>query len=154
LPSFEISLTDASKTPALRRPVTIESRTPPIGAEESLLRKEERMTLQEKLDSMRKRAEGKMPAEVVAIMHRATDDLRRSGTLGRVLQPDEKAPNFSLPNTTGTIIRSAELLHAGAARRELLPGRLVTAFFRPHGQKLECVPPRGASPDLAVDEKL
>jgi hypothetical protein len=79
------------------------------------------MTLQEKLDSMRKRAEGKMPAEVVAIMHRATDDLRRSGILGRVLQPGEKAPNFSLPNTNGTIIRSTDLFTRGP---------LVVSFYR------------------------
>ncbi len=79
------------------------------------------MTLKEKLDSMRTRAETKMPAEVLAVMHRATDDLRQSGILDRVLKPGDEAPAFSLPNAEGKTLRPADL----PAR-----GPLVVSFYR------------------------
>ncbi len=39
-----------------------------------------------------------MPADARANVHRATDDLRRSGILDAVLQPGERAPEFALAN--------------------------------------------------------
>ena len=79
------------------------------------------MTLKEKLDSMRKRSETKMPPEVLAIMHRATDDLRRSGILDHVLEPGDDAPEFSLPNAEGRTVHSTDLLARGP---------VVVSFYR------------------------
>jgi len=79
------------------------------------------MTLKEKLDAMRQRAETKMRPEVLAIMHRATEDLRQSGVLDHVRKPGDEAPEFSLPNAAGKTISSADLLARGP---------LVVSFYR------------------------
>ncbi|HTV59313.1 MAG TPA: hypothetical protein VMJ93_10610 [Verrucomicrobiae bacterium] len=79
------------------------------------------MSLQEKLDAYKAEFVKKMPPEKIAIMHRATDDLRRSGILDRVLQPGASAPSFSLPNTRGEIVSSSDLLSRGP---------LVLTFYR------------------------
>ena len=79
------------------------------------------MTLKEKLDAMRERSETRIPPEALAIMHRATDDVRQSGILDRVLKPGDEAPAFSLPNAEGKTIRSADLLARGP---------LVVSFYR------------------------
>ncbi len=79
------------------------------------------MTLQEKLDAFQTQARAKRPAEWQAIMDRATEDLRRSGIADRGLKGGDRAPDFALPNATGQIVRSADLL----AR-----GHLVVSFYR------------------------
>ncbi len=79
------------------------------------------MTLQAELDSLRTRFEAKAPQEALAIMHRATDDLRRSGILARVPKVGELAPEFALPNAAGAIVRSHDLLARGP---------LVVSFYR------------------------
>jgi peroxiredoxin len=79
------------------------------------------MTLQKKLSAMKARFEAGAPAETVAIMHRATEELRSSGLLERTLKAGDKAPDFTLPNERAEIIASADLLRNGP---------LVVAFFR------------------------
>lgn len=71
------------------------------------------MSLQDKLDAYKAGFVQKVGPEKVAIMHRATDDLRRSGILDRVLKPGAPAPEFSLPNTRGEIVSSSALLARG-----------------------------------------
>lgn len=79
------------------------------------------MSLQDKLDALRAGFEKKVPPDRLAVMHRATEDLRRSGILDRVLKAGAKAPPFALPNTRGEIISSADLLRRGP---------LVVTFYR------------------------
>lgn len=79
------------------------------------------MTLQERLDSFRVRFESGAPREVLDIMHRATDELRRSGILAHVLKPGDPAPEFELPNTDGRLVSSKDLLARGP---------LVVTFYR------------------------
>jgi len=79
------------------------------------------MTLQERLDAYKADFEKKVAPEKLAIMHRATEDLRRSGILDRVLKSGDAAPEFSLPNSRGEIISSAQLLTRGP---------LVVSFYR------------------------
>ena len=50
------------------------------------------MTLQQRLDRIREGFEKQAPAEALAIMHRATDDLRSSGILDGVVGEGQEAP--------------------------------------------------------------
>lgn len=61
------------------------------------------MSLKDELRSLRDRLEGKRPADVVATMHRAVDELRASGAPGRVLEVGARAPEFALPDGDGRL---------------------------------------------------
>ena len=78
-------------------------------------------TLQENLDRIREDFEGQVPAEVLSIMHRATEDLRASELVARIPAPGDRLPAFELPDTEGKLVRSADLL--GSAP-------LVLTFYR------------------------
>ena len=54
-------------------------------------------------------------------MHRAVDDLRRSGILERVPRVGDRAPEFTLPNAEERPVSSRELLARGP---------LVVTFYR------------------------
>jgi peroxiredoxin len=54
-------------------------------------------------------------------MHRATDDLRRSGIMDRIVKVGNPAPVFALANHDGSRVASADLLARGP---------LVVSFFR------------------------
>jgi hypothetical protein len=79
------------------------------------------MGLQEQLHALKVRFEATAPPEALAIMHRATEDLRQSGLLARVLKAGDRAPQFALPNQRGENIRSRDLLARGP---------LVVSFYR------------------------
>jgi hypothetical protein len=79
------------------------------------------MNLKQRLEALRKAIETRIPAEAQAIMHRATDDLRRSGIVNRVVKVGQKAPTFELFNQRGEQVRSEALLAKGP---------LVVSFYR------------------------
>ncbi len=79
------------------------------------------MSLQTKLDTMREQFESKMPAQTLAIMHGATNDLLNSGILDGVLSVGDRAPDFSLADQDGNQVRASALLSAGP---------LVVSFYR------------------------
>ena len=79
------------------------------------------MSLADKLAETRAASAMRIPAERQAIMHRATDDLRKSGILDRIVAVGSQAPAFELANHDGRRISSAELLAGGP---------LVLSFFR------------------------
>ena len=54
-------------------------------------------------------------------MHRATEELRASGIMERVIKVGDKLPAFALPNSSGQEVRSADLLAKGP---------LVVTFYR------------------------
>jgi peroxiredoxin len=56
-------------------------------------------------------------------MHRATEELRRSGLAARALKVGDLAPTFELDNQDGQRVRSVDLL---------ADGPLVITFFRGH----------------------
>ncbi len=72
------------------------------------------MSLSEKLDENRKGAVKMIPPAGLAIMHRATDDLRASGIMDRVLKVGDRLPDFALKNTEGEEVTSSALLSQGA----------------------------------------
>lgn len=79
------------------------------------------MSLADKLAATRAASTGRIPPDGQAIMHRATDDLRKSGILGRIVPAGKPAPAFELANHDGQRVSSADLLAAGP---------LVLSFFR------------------------
>jgi hypothetical protein len=84
------------------------------------------MTLQKKLDAFKTDFESggppmNVPAEAVAAMHRAVDELRSSGILDRVLKIGDRIPEFALPDAEGNVIHSNDLL---------AKGNLVLSFYR------------------------
>jgi len=79
------------------------------------------MSLNEELTALRLRAESRRPADVVEKMHRAVDELRRSGALERVLKAGDKAPEFALLNASEQPVDSKALLAKGP---------LVITFYR------------------------
>ncbi len=79
------------------------------------------MNLNQRLEALRKANETRIPAEAQAIMHRATEDLRRSGILNGVAKVGQKAPTFELLNQRGQQVSSKALLSKGS---------LVVSFYR------------------------
>jgi hypothetical protein len=82
---------------------------------------EPKMSLKEQLATLRTQSAAKIPPEKVAIMHRATEDLRRSGIMDRVLRVGASAPAFALANHDGRRVSSTELLARGP---------MILSFFR------------------------
>lgn len=79
------------------------------------------MSLEEKLAAERAGAATRIPPERQAIMHRATEDLRRSGIMDRIVKVGDRAPGFELTDYDGRRVASADLLAAGP---------MVLSFFR------------------------
>ncbi len=79
------------------------------------------MSLSEKLAATRAASAGRIPPERAAIMERATNDLRKSGILGRIVGVGRRAPAFELANHDGRRVASSDLLAGGP---------LILSFFR------------------------
>lgn len=78
-------------------------------------------TLQQSLDKLKERIEGRMPPQNVEIMHQATRNLIDSGIGEGVLKEGDQAPAFELLNQKGESVSSTELLAKGP---------LVITFYR------------------------
>jgi hypothetical protein len=79
------------------------------------------MSLEDKLAATRAASAGRIPPDRQAIMHRATEDLRKSGILDRITPVGGRTPDFELANHDGRRVSSAELLAGGP---------MVLSFFR------------------------
>ena len=79
------------------------------------------MSLEDKLAATRAASDKRIPPDRQAIMHRATEDLRRSGMLDRIVKVGAKMPAFTLANHDGRRVSSDDLLASGP---------LVLSFFR------------------------
>ncbi|MGD0102746.1 MAG: hypothetical protein ABSC06_01750 [Rhodopila sp.] len=71
------------------------------------------MTLEAKLAATREASAKRIPPEAQAIMHSATERLRGSGILERVIKPGAQAPDFSLNDQNGQMVVLSALLTAG-----------------------------------------
>jgi hypothetical protein len=79
------------------------------------------MSLEEKLAATRAASAGRIPPDRQAIMHRATEDLRHSGILDRIVPVGSPAPSFTLANHDSHLVSSDDLLAGGP---------VVLSFFR------------------------
>jgi len=80
------------------------------------------VSLNELLDRTRAAGEAKRDPAVVAMMHRAVDELRGSGAMDRILRPGQPMPPFKLEGQDGRMVDSATVLARG--------GPLVVTFYR------------------------
>ena len=71
------------------------------------------MALQRRLDALKRGFEAQAPKEHVEIMHRATNDLAKSGILEGTVKVGDKAPDFSLKNAEGEEFSLHDLLSRG-----------------------------------------
>jgi hypothetical protein len=71
------------------------------------------MTMTEQLTALRDQVSAKLPADVLEIVHRATQDLENSGLANRSKGVGDAAPAFKLPNASGQLVSSAKLLARG-----------------------------------------
>jgi hypothetical protein len=79
------------------------------------------MSLEAKLAAMREAAAKRIPPDRLAVMHRATEDLRNSGIMDRIVKVGARMPAFTLANHDGRHISSDDVLARGP---------LVLSFFR------------------------
>jgi len=79
------------------------------------------MSLEQTLAATRAASATRIPPDRQAIMHRATEDLRNSGILDRIVPVGGKMPDFELANHDDHRVSSQDLLGGGP---------LVLSFFR------------------------
>jgi len=87
------------------------------------------VALEDTLRGIREASTKLIPADKAAIMHGATEELRASSIMDRVIKAGDPLPPFSLPNAYGREVRSADLL-AQASDSDFLLWQLVTLLQR------------------------
>jgi hypothetical protein len=80
------------------------------------------MSLEEKLAAVREAAAKRIPPDRLAIMLDATERLRQSGALDRVIKPGAKAPEFTLNDQNGVAVTLSALLTAGPVLMSVFRG--------------------------------
>src|SRR6266481_5129667 len=79
------------------------------------------MGLQQQLDELTAKLQAMVPAERLAVVQSAMDEIRASGAGAHALKTGNQAPMFELPDGDGMIWRSEDLLRSGP---------LVIVFYR------------------------
>ena len=80
------------------------------------------MTLEAKLAATREASAKRIPPELQAIMHSATERLRNSGILDTVIKPGTRAPEFALQDQNGRLVALSALLAIGPVVISLFRG--------------------------------
>jgi hypothetical protein len=80
------------------------------------------MSLEEKLAAVREAAGKRIPADRLAVMHDATEQLRGSGILDRVIKAGAKAPDFTLNDQNGSPVTLSLLLASGPVLMSVFRG--------------------------------
>jgi hypothetical protein len=68
------------------------------------------MSLQQKLDTQKKKTETSAPKEALEVMHRATEDLAKSGIMDRIVKKGDRAPDFTLNDINGNTVNLKQRL--------------------------------------------
>jgi len=79
------------------------------------------MKLQEKLDAVKKKSMTGRPPELVATMLQEVENLVQSGIADRAIHTGQTLPEFMLPDETGSLVSSRDLLRKGP---------LAVSFYR------------------------
>ncbi len=79
------------------------------------------MDLRQQLEKLQRELLSQAPPESAATMEKAAEELIRSGIAGLSRHEGEKAPDFTLPDATGEMVRLSECLARGPA---------VVTFYR------------------------
>ena len=81
------------------------------------------MSLEKALESIRAASAKKMPEGIRTTLQKATDELRASGILKKVVKAGQALPNFTLQNQNNKPVSSASLLEKSS---------LILTVFRGH----------------------
>lgn len=81
------------------------------------------MSLEKALESIRAASAEKMPEGIRLTLQKATDKLRGSGILKKVLKAGQVLPDFTLQNQNNEPVSSASILEKGS---------LILTVFRGH----------------------
>jgi peroxiredoxin len=87
------------------------------------------MPLQQQLDALTTQLRSLVPAERLATVERAVEELTRSGLAERALKAGDRAPNFELPDGDGMLWRSENLLSPFTPQPGV-NGALAIVFYR------------------------
>lgn len=79
------------------------------------------MSLQAKMSAYKKGMMKQAPPEALAIMGRATEDLKQSGIMEKTIKVGDHAPEFVLPNVVNRVVSLTSLIEKGP---------LVVTFYR------------------------
>jgi peroxiredoxin len=71
------------------------------------------LTLNQQLDQLTAKLRAMVPAERLAVVDLAAEELIHSGLASRALKADDRAPSFELPDGDGMLWRSEDLLRSG-----------------------------------------
>lgn len=71
------------------------------------------MKLQEKLNAIKQESLATLPPELIAIMLNSTKDLVQSGIVHKAINVGKTLPEFTLPDASGNLISSRDLLEKG-----------------------------------------
>ena len=93
------------------------------------------MSLNDQLDALTAKLRAMVPAERLALVDLAAEELIHSGLAGRALKAGDHAPSFELPDGDGMLWRSEDLLRGGPLDYPFTPktganGALVIVFYR------------------------
>jgi peroxiredoxin len=81
------------------------------------------MSLGQQLDDLTKKLRSMVPAERLATIDRAAEELKASGLAERALKAGDTAPSFELPDGDGMMWRSESLLRGGSLAIVFYRGR-------------------------------
>lgn len=79
------------------------------------------MGLQDRLDAIRSASKARVPEATRVVMDRVVQDVRAAGLVDSAIKAGDRLPDFTLPDTAGQPVSSAELLARGP---------LVVSFYR------------------------
>ena len=80
------------------------------------------MSLEEKLAAVREASAKRIPPDRLAIMHDATERLRNSGILDRVIKPGAQAPDFTVGDQDGDPVSLSAKLAGGSVVMSVFRG--------------------------------
>lgn len=124
------------------------------------------MNLSEQLQARLRANKDRLPADVLAVMERATRDLEETGQATRAVNVGEKAPAFALPSALGATVTLDDLLRHGPVvlsfyrggwcpycNLELNALQQHVAEFQAHGARLVAISPQLPDESLATAER-
>lgn len=79
------------------------------------------MSLKDKFAQLKESFKNRAPLDVQKTMHQATENLKKSDLMNRVVKVGDKAPDFTLKNTKEREVSLSTLLNGGP---------LVLSFYR------------------------
>ncbi|MGN7864721.1 peroxiredoxin-like family protein [Chryseobacterium sp. 22458] len=78
-------------------------------------------TLAKQIEQLNQELSSQLPQEVINAFGKSVDDLKTKNMEDRCIRPGEKMPEFLLPNATGKMIDSNDILKKG---------KMILAFYR------------------------